>query len=205
MAYSNGQKFDKTDNLLFFSPRAKDANGQKVKPFFTITKLVGDKFEKLEETATEVTGSLVKIDVKDREYNGVVGKEAKLYLKDGVANEMYVLSLSFRMDSRSLFNGLVNLQNNEPITISIYENKKGYTAYSLKQNGVRVDWKFSQDDLPQPESVVFKGKKQYDYTVVDNFYAERLQELSDFLFGKKAIETPKIETAKATSTEDVPF
>lgn len=203
MAYGKGQKYEKTDNLFFFSPTSKGVDKQKVAPHFTIAKVIGEKIEKLEETATEITGTLVRIDVKDREYNGVVNKEAKLYLKDAAANEMYVLSTSFRMDSRSLFNGLVNLQVNDPITISIYENKKGYSAYSLKQNGVRVDWKFTLDDLPQPTTVSFKGKNMSDYSIVDEFFAKELQELSDRLFGKR--EPAKTEKAKEVEDSSVPF
>lgn len=203
MAYGNGQKYDKADNLIFFSPTSKDVNKQKVAPHFTVAKLVNGKIEKSSETATEVTGSLVKLDIKDREYNGIVNKEAKLYLKDASVNELYVLSLSFRMDSRSLFNGLLNLQTNDPITVSIYENKKGYTSYSLKQNGVRVDWKFSLDDLPQPTSVTFKGKTMNDYSIVDDFFAEELNKLSEFLFGKRV--SAKTEEVKETEDSTIPF
>jgi hypothetical protein len=209
MAYGKNVKFEKADNLIFFSPKAKDSDGEKVAPFFTISKVVGDKIEKTDETATEITGSLVKIDVKDREFKGVMNKEAKLYLKDAAANEVYVLSLSFRMDARSLFNGLLSLQNNDPITISIYQNKKGYSAYSLKQNGARVDWKFSLEDQPQPEGVTFKGKTQYDYTKVDDFFATELNKLSNHLFNKGTESAPpeKTETkvAKEVKSDEVPF
>lgn len=213
MAYGNGTQYDKNSTLIFFSPTNKDSNKQKVDPHFTIAKIVNGKIEKQAETATQVIGSLVKIDVKDREINKVVNKEAKLYLKDASANELYVVSLSFRLDSRSLFNGLINLQTNDPITVSIYTNKKGYSSYSLKQNNVRVDWKYELEELPRPVSVPFKGKIMNDYSIVDDFFAKELNELSVRLFGKEieGYETPQsAEPALAAASsevksEDVPF
>ena len=133
-------------------------------------------------------------------------KEAKLYLKDNSVKELYVLTTSFRMDSRSLFNGLLNLKLNDPITISIYANKKGYITYSLKQNGTRVDWKYTLDELPQPTSVPFRGKTMTDYSVVDDFFEKELNELSSTLFGTKKSEPVKTESTKETKEDQsVPF
>lgn len=206
MSYGNGAQYDKSDNVVFFSPRGKDKDGNKVAPHFEVAKLVGEKIEKTAETATEISGNLIKVKVEDREIKGVKNKYASLYLKDNERKELYILNLSFRIDSRSLFNGLVNLDDLfDNITISTYANKKGYSSFSLKQNGTRVNWKYNMEELPQPESVMFKGKEMKDYSNVDDFLAKELNQLQERLSGKK-IEAPLPEVPTTDKvTEDVPF
>jgi len=211
MAYGKGTQYDKSDNVIFFSPRGVDKEKKKCPPYFELAKIVDDKIQKLDETATELSGDLIKVKVEDREIKGVVNKHLTLYLKDNQRKELYIMSTSFRIDSRSLINGIINLSTFDNVEIGIYQNKKGYSAYSLKQNGVRVDWKYELEELPRPKSVEFKGKTMNDYGIVDDFYANELKQLSERLSGK-SVEPVKPEVAakvaevtKDTVDEDVPF
>jgi hypothetical protein len=209
MAYGNGSKFERNDNIFFFSQKSKDKDGKKVAPFFEISRPNGDKIEKLEETATEVGGTLIKVKVEEGEWQGSKTFSAKLYLKDESRKELYVVNTSFRMDSRSLYNGLINLETYDNVNISTYQTKKLFPAYSIKQNGNRVDWKYKIEELPEPITVMLKGKKVNDYTPIDEFFVKELNELAARLSGKKSESVP--ETASTTSSsdtsssEDVPF
>jgi hypothetical protein len=209
MSYGNGVQFDKA-NPVFFNYCTKDKDGNKVSPFFQISKLINGKVEKTDETCTNLRGDLVKILVEDVEFKGVPGKRATLYLKDDSAKELYVLKNSFRMDTRSLYNAILNLNAFKDVSISVYANKKGFPAFSLRQNEERVSWKYSLEELPEPEAVTFKGKQMKDFSSVDNFIADELIKLNSHLSGKKS-ETPipvpssPINEDKKVNDEDVPF
>lgn len=205
MAFGNGAKFEKNDNIYFFSQKTKDKDGVKTAPYFEVSKPNGEKIEKLPETATEVAGTLIKVKVEEGEYKGVKTFGAKLYLKDEALKELYVVNTSFRMDSRGLYNRLINLNQFDNLNISTYQTKKGYSAYSLKQNGVRVDWKYELEEQPEPISVMFKGKEQKDWTPLDEFYVKELTELSVRLGGNKQEAQAPAKTTQDVPSEEIPF
>lgn len=193
MALSNGKGYSNTP-LIFLNPRNSklvDGKDVKVDPHFEISRVGADnKIAKTNETCTEVSGDLIKLELKDREYNGKVTKHAILLIKDGA--DTYYLDLTYRIATRSLFNALLSLPNPKGISIGYYENKKGFEAFSVRQNDVVVKWKYEIADLPKAD--VIKDKKgevvKTDYSEVDAFFEDNLRELSESFFGPaKAAET----------------
>ena len=219
MALSNG-KFPNNGPLIFLSPVSKktiDGKSVKVDPHFKISRVGADnKIAETTETATEVSGNLLKIEFKEREFNGQVNKHVILLIKDGA--DTYYLDLTYRIATRSLFNALLNLESSDNISIGYYESKKGFEAFSLRQNDAIVKWKFDIADQPKAEEI--KDKKgvviKTDYSEVDAFFEDALRELAVKLFGESAAK-PEVKAAqkKDTPTEasvtgpdkdsDVPF
>lgn len=195
MALSNGKAFS-GGPLIFLSPRSQktiDGKKTKVDPHFEISRVGADgKIAPSTETCTEVSGKLIKIDFKDREFNNAIAKHAILYIKDG--NDTYHLDLTYRISSRSLFNALLSLKSADNLSIGIYESKKGYETFSLRQDDVIIKWKHEIKDLPL--SVEIKDTKgnlvKTDYCDVDQFFEDELRALSLALFG-----APRGEAASA--------
>ena len=179
---------NETANAVFFQLRSKDKDKQNINPYFEISKMdntaTPPAIKLTDETATNIEGQLVRVKVEDRLFQGdVVGKKAKIYLKDEGRDELYVLTMSFRMDSYGLFNSLANLETFDNVRISVYRTKRDYVAFYVTQNGVRVDWKYKLEELPEPPSVDFKGKKMRDYSVVDEFFANEFAQLNSRITG----------------------
>lgn len=205
MSYGNNSKYEGNGTLIFFSPTQKNPDGSttKVSPYFKISKLINGTFEKSEETATYVSGDLFKVDVKERIIKDISNKAANVYLREKESNEAYVLELLFNVASRSLFNGLINLETFDNLNISIYQTKKGYPAYSIKQNDKRIDWKYKLEEIPEPILVgKLKGKDVRDFSPIDDFYEKELNELSVRLGGK--VSKP-VEKPTEPKDGDVPF
>lgn len=199
MAYGNNTYTNNT-SLFFFTPRSMDKDKKEVVPHFEISKSVGDNFEKQSDGATEVSGDLVKVDFKEKEFNGVKTKRVYLHLLDKTAGERYIVDLNYRMSTRSLFNAISSLNTFDNLVIGIYRNKKKFEAFWIKQNGNRVEWKYKPDDLPHAKELMFQGRKMYDYSEVDEFYEKELTEVGTRINGL----APEV-VKENSKTEDVPF
>lgn len=182
MALGNNE-FKSSGTLVFLTPRKKNKAGEEVKPYFSVARLVNEKIEQSEETFTNVSGDLVRLDVKEKVFNDNPMKEAILYLRDSQANETYRLSLTFSMAARGLFNSLAGLlakKNFNDLSVDIYENKNGYETYALKQKGEKTAWKHELSALPAPfEMKDAKGKvSKRDYSPIDDFFEKELLEIA---------------------------
>ncbi len=204
MALSNGSY--SSGPLIFLNPRSKNKDGDKVNPHFEIARVNEDKkIAPTGETATKVTGDLLRPKFTEREYKGVINKHVGLYIKDG--DETYSLDLTYRISTRSLFNAILSLTDPKGIEISIYESKKGYEALSLRQNDDLVAWKFDgrKGEIPEAITVKFKGKDQHDFTPVDDFFEENLKAWAEEVFGpEKASKSEAKEAREQTATEAAP-
>lgn len=182
----------------------KDKDKKKVPPHFSVSKKVDGKFQVQKETYNRVSGNLTRIDIKEQEWKGDKYNTVSLYLKDG--EDMYLVDLRFNLPSRSLFNSLAALESYSDVAVTVYENKSGYTALGLWQGETLVKWKYKLDELPQPDGVVFKGKTQYDYSKVDEFFVKVLQEIAGKLGGsQKTVKSTEKPTEAAGADSDTPF
>jgi hypothetical protein len=228
MALTNGKNFT-SGPLIFLSPRSqKTVDGKKVKvdPHFEISRIGEDKkIKPSSETCTTISGNLIKIELKDREFNNQINKHAILYIKDG--DDTYHLDLTYRLSTRSLFNALINLPDAKNISIGIYESKKGFETFSLRQNDEVIKWKYTLEEQPAVEEMVNKAgtKKLTDYSEVDAFFEGHLRAWSDSVLGvgktggkteaaapaakaeKPAVAAPvqQEKAPKDSIDEDVPF
>jgi len=229
MALGNNNSFG-GGPLIFLTPRNKDAKGEKVKPYFSVSRVGEDgKIAQTTEQVTSVSGDLVKADYKERDVKTKAGttekrKSVALYLKDSQASETYHVDISFSIAGRSLFNALATLGDSgsfEDVEISVYENRKGFEVFGLKQGGQQVKWKYNLDELPKADPI--KDKKgnliKNDYSEIDEFFLIEINKISEKLGGsKKKLEqestknTPEKTSAPTPSSNgnvddasDIPF
>jgi hypothetical protein len=152
MALSNGRGGFNSGPMIFLTPKTKDAEGHAAKPHFTVDrKDANGEFVRDPETVTEVSGDLFRVELKRREYQGDPKIDAVLYLRDG--DESYRLPVTLGIAGRDLINRLAGLTESGDftgLTISYYENRKGYDSFSLEQRGTRVQWKHDYASLPEP-------------------------------------------------------
>jgi hypothetical protein len=196
MALTNNQS-KSSGPLIFLTPRSKDKDGNKVKPYFSIARLVDGKIEQTDETCTSVSGNLIRVEVKDKPVKNSTIKEAAIYLSDGDANETYRVALTFSMSARGLFNSLAGLKDFNNLSVDIYENNKRYETYALKQAGEKTSWKHELSSLPAAFEMKDKAGKvvKRDYSEVDDFFQKELLEIA-----AKINKAPAASTAGATKT-----
>lgn len=201
MGLSNNSK-NNNGTLVFLSPRSKNAKGEKVTPYFEIARIDSDKkIKKTDETATQVSGDLLRPVFKTTEYNGSPVKHVALMFADKDAKETYYTDLTYRIATRGVFNALLSVTDPTGLSLSIYESKSGYEAMSLWQNDKLVPWKYKKEEIPDAIVVKFKGKDQHDFTPVDDFYEAKLKEWAETLFGP---EKAKTGTSAATPSSEKP-
>lgn len=200
MALSNGNGLSSTP-LIFLNARSQDKEGNKVAPHFEIARVGEDKkIAATGETATKVSGDLLRPRFTSRDFKGSPTKHLVLYIRDG--DETYNLDLTYRISSRSLMNALLSVTDPKGVEISIYESKKGYEALSLWQGDKMVPWKFDGRKGEIPEAEVIKDKKgavvKTDFSEVDEFFENALKVWADEVFGP---EKAKSDTAASAKTE----
>ncbi len=209
--------------LYILKPVSKDAEKKDVPAHFKVQKKTDGSYEE-QPSVTNVSGDIVRIDIKSREFNGVITKSVNLVLRDG--EETYILDLRSNIAGRSLFNAILSLENPENVSVSFYNSKKNnYPQFSLRQNDQLVDWKYKLGEVPEPIKVVFRGVTQSDFTPTEEFFFEKLIEWNNKYCGKKvsaeedevpaAVEKPKAKPSKKVvaaaveadevSEDEIPF
>lgn len=205
------------DKLLIVKPIFQK-DGEKVKPYFKVTKKEGDKWEVDESlTPTKVWGDLVKIECVDDEYKKKKFKKVKIFLKDHDEQEVYLVDARMSLPVRFLLNNLFSLQDNGDLTdieISLYQNDNGYGVASLRQKGEMVPSKYNKEEVPEPKEVIINGNKEYDLTEVDNFFAKEVDKFAKFVEENRPSYQSKSEDTKEDSEpvgatagedDDIPF
>lgn len=179
--------------LVFLTPRAKSKDGHKLdKPYFSVGRVDKDgKIAQTEEQPTEVSGDLVSLDIKEREFKTQTGAtekrdEVSLYLRDNQVNETYRLPLGFQIAPRSVFNALASLKEKRDfggLKVSYFRKKNGFEGYALEQRGQKVSWKYEIDQLPAAEKITDKRGNvvKTDFSEVDDFFKKELLEIAEIL------------------------
>lgn len=195
--------------LVTLKPVFKSKDGSYVSPFFRVKRKIDGEWVEDDEGVSSVTGNITRLNIKDAEYNGQEYKDIALFLRDPAENESYIINFRMNIATRTLFNALVNLDNPENVSISLYTDKKsGYARYALRQNDDLVRWKFELDDLPDVEEATLKGKTIRDYTDVDNFFVKELEEWAGSVLtdSKQEEKAPVKETVPSDDEDDdIPF
>ena len=197
--------FNADGKLSVLRLRTKDAAGKPITPEYAVSeKNTEGKWVEV-DTTQYVSGNLVKVEIKEKQWEGETYNTVNLYLKDG--KDLYLIDCRINMLNRSLFNAFLSLDTFENLSISTYMQKskkdgKEYGAISLRQGEELVHWKYSQSELPKPVSVTFKGKTMNDFSQADAFFLEKLKELSVKIGGKK-VTSIKTENLSPQATEVV--
>ena len=205
MALTTGG-FANSGDLVLLTPRGVDAEKNQVKPYFQIARIVDGKIAQTDETADQVSGDLIKVEIKQREFKGIKTDVVAVYLSDKASNETYGLSLTFSLAARSLFNTLIALENDfTGLNISYYRNKKGFEAYGVKQHGQKTQWKYALEDLPEVEKI-FDKKGTFvknDYSEVDDLFKNELIELGKRIAASHGnSQSTNSETSNEAANED---
>lgn len=177
-----GNKYNNDNSkLLILKPRTQNRDKEKVEPYFEVSSKneEGKWVEVAREPAVE--GNLNRIEIKESEYEGQKLYNVSLYLKDSKANELYLVDLKLNMLTRGLLNSLVNLTAFDEVKLGLYTAKNGYPNIAVRQHGNLIKWKYSLDELPKIDTIIFKGKKMNDYTLVDEFFVSKIKEFSKLI------------------------
>ena len=176
--------------LIILKPKNKNEEGKQVKPYFQISRKGEDgKFVVSPDTSiSSVTGTLQNIKFKEGVWKEEPYNIIQVFVRD--QEELYLIDLRFGSGVRGLLNAILSLDSTNDIEISVYENKKGNTAYSLTQGGNRVDWYYTKDSAPTvgevPKAREYQGKggkTEYALTAVDQFYIEKVKAHAEIICG----------------------
>jgi len=209
MALGNKNNNDNS-KLLILKIRTQDLDKKAIDPIFQVNEKVDGKWVST-DTTTAVEGQLTRAEVKEGEYEGQKTYNISLYLKDTEAAETYLVDLKLNMLTRGLLNSVLNLTKFDEVKFGLYTGKNGYPNVAVRQHGEMVKWKYSLDEMPTPDEVMFKGKKMRDYSAVDEFFIEKIKELAARVNGAapakskdKTVNTTKVvkSEAKAESPAD---
>lgn len=173
------------------------------------------------DTVNDISGVFEGVYVRENEYNGDTIRELKITLKDDQAAERYIVACGMNSIGRDIMNRLLNVKKGDTIQISVYVNKNGYPAVSVKtptaDGWESVDWKYSIDDfkpLVVVNTVVKKGKEitERDFYKVEEKLINELSLRFPSKFNKPQEEevadapAPRDEVAKGKKKKsDAPF
>lgn len=191
--------------LIILQPRFKDAEGNKTKPYFSITEKVDGSWTQRKETTDRFSGNVKKFLVKSKDIvrDGKVVDKMNLfdiYVEDG--DETYLVSFSFKISTRGLMNRMLNLKSPENIQISIWQDDKGYEVLTLRQNDEIVKAKYAKEEVPVPPEVKIRGNLVRDYFEVDQFFIDKINSFT-FVSNSEAPESKEEKATKATKKAKV--
>lgn len=210
--YSGSNK--STGPLIVLNSKHMDEKKNPLNPHFTKSAKQEDGTWKVIGECTGFTGRLTRVSPETKEIKGPDGKiiatkdMVKLLFQSDDSDESYLLSLTYRIASRDLFNSILNLTDLEsPVDISYNRNKNGYEKFWLNQNGSAVWGKHPYEELKEKIKMVTVNKvKQADNTEIDTFFADELRAFNESL-SKSPL--PAKQEYKNVSDEDedskVPF
>lgn len=208
-----GKKNTRRNDLNAFALKLTLKDGEKFldKPAFEVSQRKGDKYEKLPDHQYEVDGNLVRIEPRERVYEGNPSRSFTLTLEDNDKGEIYFVDVPFNSVGRGLANSILALKEFTKVQIGLYATKpkeeggRSYPAASLRQNDGIVRWRYANDELPKPAEVTFKGKVQRDWTSTEVFLSEKLKELNG-LIRKNSSSVPVTTVSNEVEEKDeVPF
>lgn len=193
-------------SLIVLKPKSQNKDKEAVKPYFEINKK-GDKGWASEDnqTISQVSGDIFKIDQKEQEWKGDKYFTVQVYLKDD--EETYLLDLRLNMATRGLFNALLGLDTFKDVEIAYFRSKSGFDTFGVTQGGDRVSWKYAIDELPKVDSVTLGNKTIKDFSKLDGFFLEKLEELGELVAkasgasNKKAVAETETSASQESDSE----
>lgn len=208
---SLGNQNQNTGKLYVLKPKTVDADKKKLdQPTFEVREKNESGQWVITNHVASVSGLLTRADVKENDWEGTKYFTVSLYFKDLVEDEMYLTEWKLGMLSRSVFNSLLSADLTKEVKIGLYQSKKGYPSASVRQGDDLIHWKYALTEVPVPEEITFKGKTMRDYTATDDFFVEKLRELSARL-GNSGVasepsskQVPAKKSAPAPAKKDVP-
>jgi hypothetical protein len=164
------------------------------------------------ELYDNLTGRLVKVEIKDESYQGKTYKKAYFDIADNI--DTYTLGL--RVNSgyfRTFVNSLKSGNVNKIITISAVVNERNGKSNSVifvKQDGKVLKHFHTKDnmgDLPPVEQIVFQGQINYDNTKAMEYWIKWLESLKFETYNEEVAKKEIIndDFEQLDMDEDLPF
>ncbi len=191
------------------------------KPQFQVSERQGQdsKFTPLDPAnggiEDTVTGTLIGVEPKETLWQNKTIKSVNATLTDG--DQIYFLTIPYSNLGRGLMNSLLGLTSFNDVQISLYQTKpktdggKTYPAVSVRQAGEIVRWKYSNDQLPPPEVITFKGETLRNFEKLELFLAEKLNDLNAVIKKSTPAPSKEVEAAQGAAPaadkddENIPF
>ena len=183
------------------------------KPEFVVSERQGDKFVELLDREYSVSGNLIGVEPKETkitsgQHAGKTIKSVNVTLTDG--DQIFFVTVPWSNLGRGLMNSLLSLKAFNDVEIGLYQTKpktdggKTYPATSLRQAGEIVRWRFTQEELPKPEEIIFKGEKMRNFEEQEKFLAAQLVELNKIIKATAPVKpNEKVADAAVPAPEDV--
>jgi hypothetical protein len=151
------------------SPKDKD-------PYFAPQVKEGDKWVDGDHVNT-ISGNLVAVSHGEYEYEGKKKKTFKFELQSEGGN--YVVESNLTGLARSIINCLANAELGamSDIKIVLYQNKKGFPGAAVTENGKKLEWKYSFEELPKPETAEFAGEVLKNWKPVNDFFINIVEDI----------------------------
>ena len=174
MMGNNETKTPTTKDVYYLKIRTKSDN----QPHFEVKFHAGEKDYQEKPNVSFVEGYIKSIEPGGYEWEGEKIKTYTIVMVD--KNDMYIISTSYTMVSRSILNMLSSADYPGRIQISLYYKQSGYPAAYLENNGEALKWKHSYEEM-QAHVESFKGpkgKRMNDYTKLDDFFESEIPDLN---------------------------
>lgn len=178
-----GARNQESKNLKFYSLKAKV--DKDIDPHFAITEKVDDKWQ-VTGTFDEMFGKITKVDIQEKEYQGVKSNYFRLYMED--QDETSCVDLTHNAITYSILNTLSSeFDTSKEISIKVYKKsseKDGKTYWngraSLTAEGEKLGWAIEISEIPRPEQlfnakgqpVLTNGKNTFDNSGVIAFWED---------------------------------
>ena len=186
MSFGNGRNRNVNPNQVqyAFKIKIKDLPA----PIFEVRKHEGDDWNIVEtkEPTRTVTGNIVAVEAKEGEYQGEKILSTSVVMEDG--DDLYFVTIPMGNVGRAILNKLLTLTTHEQlqnVSISVYQSKpktegaKTYAQGTVQVNNEKVQWKFDEEDLPEIQKEMFKGKLRPNSIERDNFFFGEVKAYSE--------------------------
>lgn len=212
--YNNNNQ--NSGKLIVLNSVHQDREKNQLVPHFTESEKQPDGSWQVVRAETPLKGfggDLIRVtpEVKEFKKDGKVvdtKESVKLLFKSG--EESYLLSLTWRMASRNLFNNLLGLERFDNLKISYWRGTSGFENLSLYQNDVLVrNGLLTNDEMKEKiDKVMIKGKETSDTYRLNQYLKEELVKLNDEIAAQKPVApsapaaAPKVESDEES---EIPF
>jgi len=155
---------------------------------------------------TSLIGIIESISIRQSEE---YGDQWEIMIRDVTDTYKLQLPISGRVTNGLMFR-LPNIDLSSEVELNTFINKEGKPVLLVKQNGVTVKQAYTKDNpngLPQLESIVFKGKEQWDDTKQQAFIKNMVETQIQPKLKKAAapVAPPTAPPQGENNADDLPF
>lgn len=213
MSTYSGNNTQSRGPLIVLNSKHMDEDKNDIAPHFVKSEKQPNGNWEVIGQCTGFTGRLIRVspEVKEIKKDGkVVGTKemVKLLVASDDSDETYLLSLTYRISTRDLFNTILNIEDTAaPIDVSYTRNKGGFEKFWLKQNGKNIHGKYPYEELAaKVKKLVVNKQNITDSGELNDFLRDELKAFNERLSKAPAPAPVKQEYKQVEQDEDeIPF